>query len=124
MLDRKFIVENAEAVAKNCELRGVTADVARLVELEGQRRELLQQTEELNRRANEVSKSIGQASSDEEREQRKAEGRSLREQKESAQKQHGAGLHSQPPSSATMKYIAREMAKEPNGNWMSMSPHD
>ena len=67
MLDRKFIVENAEAVAKNCELRGVTADVARLVELEGQRRELLQQTEELNRRANEVSKSIGQASSDEER---------------------------------------------------------
>ena len=88
MLDRKFIVENAEAVAKNCELRGVTADVARLVELEGQRRELLQQTEELNRRANEVSKSIGQASSDEEREQRKAEGRSLREQKESAQKQH------------------------------------
>ena len=88
MLDRKFIVENAEAVAKNCELRGVTADVARLVELEGQRRELMQQTEELNRRANEVSKSIGQASSDEEREQRKAEGRSLREQKENAQKQH------------------------------------
>ena len=67
MLDRKFIVENAEAVAKNCELRGVTADVARLVELEGQRRELLQQAEELNRRANEVSKSIGQAGSDEER---------------------------------------------------------
>ena len=88
MLDRKFIVENAEAVAKNCELRGVKADVARLVELEGQRRELLQQTEELNRLANEVSKSIGQASSDEEREQRKAEGRSLREQKESAQKEH------------------------------------
>ena len=61
MLDRKFIVENAEAVAKNCELRGVTADVSRLVELEGQRRELLQQAEELNRRANEVSKSFGLA---------------------------------------------------------------
>ena len=88
MLDRKFIVENAEAVAKNCELRGVTADVARLVELEGQRRELLQQAEELNRRANEVSKSIGQAGSDEEREERKAEGRALREQKDAAQKQH------------------------------------
>ena len=65
MLDRKFIVNNAEAVSKNCELRGVTADVSRLVELEGQRRELLQQAEDLNRRANEVSKSIGQASSDE-----------------------------------------------------------
>ncbi|MEC9095472.1 MAG: serine--tRNA ligase, partial [Planctomycetota bacterium] len=88
MLDRKFIIENAEAVAKNCELRGVTADVVRLVALEGQRRELLQQTEELNRQANEVSKSIGQAGSDEERETRKAEGRALREQKDAAQKQH------------------------------------
>ena len=88
MLDRKFIVENAEAVAKNCELRGVTADVNRLVELENQRRKLLQQAEQLNRRANEVSKSIGQASSDEEREERKAEGRALREQKDAAQKQH------------------------------------
>lgn len=29
-------------------------------------------------------------------------------------------LDSQPPSSATMKYIAREMAKEPNGNWMTV----
>jgi hypothetical protein len=34
MLDRKFIVENAADVAKNCELRGATADVPLLVELE------------------------------------------------------------------------------------------
>ena len=78
MLDRKFIVENAAEVAKNCELRGATADVPLLVELEVQRRQLLIEVESLNRQANEVSKTIGQASSDEEREQRKAEGRDLR----------------------------------------------
>jgi len=59
-----------------------------LVELEGQRRELLQRAEELNRQANEVSKSIGQAGSDQEREERKTAGRALREQKDAAQKQH------------------------------------
>ena len=88
MLDRKFIVENAAAVAKNCELRGATADVPLLVELEAQRRQLLQEVESLNRQANEVSKTIGQASSDEEREQRKAEGRDLRSAKDDCQRAH------------------------------------
>jgi seryl-tRNA synthetase len=88
MLDRKFIVENAADVAKNCELRGATADVPLLVELEAQRRQLLQEVESLNRQANEVSKTIGQASSDEEREQRKAEGRDLRSAKDDCQCAH------------------------------------
>ena len=88
MLDRKFIVENAAAVARNCELRGATADVPLLVELEAQRRQLLQEVESLNRQANEVSKTIGQASSDEEREQRKAEGRDLRSAKDDCQRAH------------------------------------
>ena len=88
MLDRKFIVENAADVAKNCELRGATADVPLLVELEAQRRQLLIEVESLNRQANEVSKTIGQASSDEEREQRKAEGRELRSAKDDCQRAH------------------------------------
>lgn len=88
MLDRKFIVENAADVAKNCELRGATADVPLLVELEAQRRQLLIEVESLNRQANEVSKTIGQASSDEEREQRKAEGRDLRLAKDDCQRAH------------------------------------
>ena len=49
MLDRKYIVENLEAVQTNCARRGVTAQVERLVELELKRRELLKQSEELNR---------------------------------------------------------------------------
>jgi seryl-tRNA synthetase len=88
MLDRKFIVENAELVQQNCVHRGVTADVDQLVELERQRRAKLQEVQELNRQANEVSKTIGKAKDADEREARKEEGRRLREAKEVAQAEH------------------------------------
>lgn len=88
MLDRKYIVEHADAVEKNCRDRGMDANVARFVELDQNCRQKLHQVEELNRRANEVSKSIGKAKSDEEREQRKNEGRDLRAQKDAAQAEH------------------------------------
>ncbi len=87
MLDRKYILENAPAVQANCDNRGVRVDVARFVELESKRRELQTQIEELNRQANAVSKSIGQAANDADRESRKEEGRSLREQRDAAQAQ-------------------------------------
>jgi len=80
MLDRKFILENAAAVQENCNRRGVKVDVGRFVELESQRRQKLAEVEQLNRQANETSKSIGKAKDEQEREQRKAEGRRLREQ--------------------------------------------
>lgn len=88
MLDRKFIVENADLVERNCANRGVKAEVRKLVELEAQRREILADVQELNRRANEVSKTIGQAKDAAEREARKEEGRKLREQKDAAQAEH------------------------------------
>lgn len=84
MLDRRFIVDNADAVKKNCADRGVAAEVDRLVELELLRREKQKLVEQRNREANEVSKSIGKAPP-EEREQRKEEGRRLREEKEQLQ---------------------------------------
>ncbi len=90
MLDRKFVIENAAAVKENCRNRGITADVDRLVELDQQRRDLAQRVQELNRQANEVSKTIGKASSPEQREARKEEGRRLREQKDAAQAEHDA----------------------------------
>lgn len=86
MLDPRFILENVELVQRNCDARGVKADVARYAKLETERRSLQQQVEELSRKANEVSKSIGKAASDEEREARKEEGRSLREQKDALQR--------------------------------------
>ena len=79
MLDRKFILENAELVKANCLNRNVPADIDRFVTLETQRRELQVQVEDLNRQANEVSKSIGKAKDAAEREERKAEGRRLRD---------------------------------------------
>ncbi|MBC8350859.1 MAG: serine--tRNA ligase [Planctomycetes bacterium] len=88
MLDRKYIAENAEAVKQNCVNRGVEADVDRLVSLEAKRRDLLNHAQELNRQANEVSKSIGKAKDAEERETRKEEGRKLRDDKDRVQSEH------------------------------------
>ncbi|HEX4000908.1 MAG TPA: serine--tRNA ligase [Pirellulales bacterium] len=80
MLDRRFIVENVELVTRNTATRGSKADVARFVGLEAQRKAKQTESDELNRKANEVSKSIGQTKDPAEREARKAEGRRLREQ--------------------------------------------
>jgi seryl-tRNA synthetase len=88
MLDRKFILENAALVKANNANRGSKTDVDQFVALETRRRELLVQVENLNRQANEVSKSIGKAKDAAEREAKKDEGRKLREQKEAAQTEH------------------------------------
>lgn len=88
MLDRKFILENTPAVIDNCRKRGLAPDVPRLVQLEHERRTILQQVEQFNRQANEVAKSIGQAKDDTERNSRKEKGRELRELKDRAQAEH------------------------------------
>jgi seryl-tRNA synthetase len=80
MLDRKFVVENAELVKANCAKRGAKAEVDRFLAIEADRRKLQASTEQLNQQANAVSKSIGQAKDPAEREARKEEGRKLREQ--------------------------------------------
>ncbi|HTN75046.1 MAG TPA: serine--tRNA ligase [Pirellulaceae bacterium] len=88
MLDRKYIVDNAALIATNCQNRGVTVDVAQLVELEHRRRELDQQGQALNRQANDVAKSIGATKDAAEREARKEEGRKLRDEKDRVQAEH------------------------------------
>ena len=80
MLDRRFIVENAELVQRNCRNRGVTVDIDRFVALDARRKALQSEVDELNRRANQVAKSIGQAKDAAEREARKEEGRRIREE--------------------------------------------
>lgn len=87
MLDRKLILENVDVVKKNCDLRGASVDIDKLVELEKLRKEKLNEAQEFNRLANETSKKIGKASP-EEREVLKEEGRKLREQKDEAQAKH------------------------------------
>jgi seryl-tRNA synthetase len=85
MLDRKFILENAALVKQNCINRGVKVDVDSFVSLEEKRKQLQTEVEDLNRQANQVSKSIGQAKDPAEREARKEEGRRLREKNQSLQ---------------------------------------
>ncbi|MGD0897797.1 MAG: serine--tRNA ligase [Thermoguttaceae bacterium] len=80
MLDRKYILENAPQVKQNCRNRNADADIDRFVALEEERKTLQGRLEQLNRQANEVSKSIGKAKDAAEREARKEEGRRLREQ--------------------------------------------
>lgn len=83
MLDRKFVVENVELVKKNCENRGVQADVDQIVALETARKAKLQEAEEFNRQANEINKTVGKATP-EERPNIIAEGKRLRQLKDDA----------------------------------------
>ena len=85
MLDRKYIVDNAEQVKQNCQHRGVTADVDRLVDIEAQRRIKQNEAQELNTQANANNKLIKQAANDNERQLVIEAGRKLREQKDAAQ---------------------------------------
>jgi len=85
MLDRRFILENAEQVKTNCKNRGVAVDVDAFVALEKQRKEKQAEAERLNADANAVSKMIGQMKTPEEREAKKEDGRVLRERKNAVQ---------------------------------------
>ena len=79
MLDRKFILENIEAVRQNCKNRNTAAVVDQFITLEKERKSLQQELEKQQTESNTVSKSIGQAKSESERETKKEEGRILRD---------------------------------------------
>lgn len=80
MLDRRFVIENAALVKENCARRGVSADVDRVVALDAERKARQAELDELNRRANEVARSIAKVADAAQREARKEEGRQLRQQ--------------------------------------------
>jgi len=52
MLDIRFIRDNADAVQKNAQDKGYSVDIAKLLELDTQRRELAQKVDELRERRN------------------------------------------------------------------------
>jgi len=88
MLDRKFIVQNAELVRENCQRRGVSCDIDAIVTLNSKRLEKLQLAEQHNRDANATSKQIPKAKDDSARKELIEQGRRLRELKETATKEH------------------------------------
>jgi seryl-tRNA synthetase len=58
MLDAAFIREHLDAVRANCRHRNVPADVDRVVQLDDERKRLVQETQTLQQRQNEISKYI------------------------------------------------------------------
>ena len=65
MLDINFIRENVDLVKEAAQNKGFEVDIDRLLELDESRRELIQETEQLRQRRNEVADAIPKASNDE-----------------------------------------------------------
>jgi seryl-tRNA synthetase len=58
MLDVAFIRENLDAVKANCRNRNVNADVDRIVAIDDRRKQIIHETQLVQQRQNEISKSI------------------------------------------------------------------
>jgi len=80
MLDAQFIRENLEAVKANCRNRNVTAEVDRVVELDDLRKKQVHETQIVQQKQNELSKQIPQEKDKEKKQLLIEEGRKLREQ--------------------------------------------
>lgn len=79
MLDAQFIRDNLEAVKANCANRKVEADVDRVVQLDDERKRLVQETQVLQQRQNEISKLIPKEKDKDKKQVLIQEGRDLRE---------------------------------------------
>jgi seryl-tRNA synthetase len=96
MLDASYIREHLDAVRANCRNRNVSADANRVVQLDDERKRLIQETQVLQRRANEVPKLIPKEKDLAKKQELVAEGKKLRERvgaMERQVKQVEADLH-------------------------------
>ena len=78
MLDAQFIRDNLDVVKANCKNRNVSADVDRVVGVDDERKRLVQETQVLQQRQNEVSKLIPQEKDKDKKQTLIQEGRDLR----------------------------------------------
>src|SRR5262249_13191587 len=72
--------ENLAAVKTNCQNRGVSPDIDRVITLDDERRALLQKTQQLQQRQNEVAKLIPKEKDKDKKQTLIQEGRSLRDE--------------------------------------------
>src|SRR5229473_4573393 len=79
MLDPQFIRDNLDAVKTNCRNRNVKADVDRVVQLDDERKRLLQETQTIQQRKNEIDKLIPKEKDAAKKQPLIQEGRSLRD---------------------------------------------
>src|ERR1700739_1368854 len=87
MLDAAFVREHLEDVKGNCRNRNVKADVDRVVQLDDERKRLVQQTQVIQQRQNEVSKLIPKEKDPARKQDLIAEGKRLREEVAGLEKQ-------------------------------------
>ena len=87
MLDVAFIREHLDAVKTNCRNRNVKADVERVVHIDDERKRLIQQTQVIQQRQNEVSKLIPKEKDAARKQELIAEGKRLREEAVGGEKQ-------------------------------------
>jgi seryl-tRNA synthetase len=87
MLDANFIRENLDAVKANCANRNVKADVDRVVQLDDERRRLINETQVLQQRQNEISKLIPKEKDKDQKQALIQEGRDLRDRVAALEKQ-------------------------------------
>jgi seryl-tRNA synthetase len=80
MLDAHYIRENLDAVKANCRNRNVPADVDRVVQLDDERKRLVQEAQTLQQRANELQKLVPKEKDAARKQALIQEGRGLREQ--------------------------------------------
>jgi seryl-tRNA synthetase len=79
MLDIQFIREHLGAIRTNCRNRNMRAEVDRVVELDDERKQLVQETQVLQQRRNELSKSIPKEKEASRKQALIREGQALRE---------------------------------------------
>src|SRR6266571_5707729 len=79
MLDAQFIRDNLDAVKVNCQNRNVTAEPERVVQLDDERKRLVQETQTLQQRQNEISKLIPKEKDKDKKQSLIQEGRELRD---------------------------------------------
>src|SRR5437660_12259423 len=87
MLDATFVRENLDAVKENGRNRNVKVDVDGVAAAYDRRRQLIHQQQTVQQRANEVSKLIPKEKDPARKQELVAEGRTLREQAATLEKQ-------------------------------------
>jgi seryl-tRNA synthetase len=119
MLDVHFIRDNLEAVKANCLNRGVKADPERAVQLDDERKRLVQDAQLKQQRANEIAKATGKEKDPAKKQLLIAEGRMLREEMADLEphvKAVEAALKAALLTVPNMTHPDAPVSSDPNGN--------
>jgi seryl-tRNA synthetase len=120
MLDAAFIRDHLDAVKANCRNRNVpNADPDRVVQLDDERKRIVQETQVVQQRANEIAKKVGPEKDPAKKQELIAEGKTLREKVKSLEEQAGrvqSDLHAALMTIPNMSHPDAPVSVDPAGN--------